>query len=75
MTAIKYAFLGLMALLAFGLAACGSNGSVNVERTTLGHGLDDITKSVLEDPAALRTALSNPALKESLILKVTQDLS
>lgn len=38
MTAIKYAFLGLMALLAFGLAACGGDEGGDAERITLARG-------------------------------------
>ncbi len=75
MTAFKYAFLGLIALLAYGLVAGGGNEGGDTERLPLARGSDAITKSVLESPAALKTALSSPALKQSVIQKVTKDLS
>ena len=75
MTPFKYTFLGLIALLAFGLVAGGGNEGGDAERITLARGSDDITKSVLENPAALKTALSSPALKQSVIQKLTKDLS
>ncbi len=75
MTAFKYALLGLIALLAYGLAAGGGNEGGDVERIPLARGSDDITKPVLDNPVALKTALSSPALKQSVIQKLTKDLS
>ena len=75
MTPFKYTFLGLIALLAFGLVASGGNEGGDAERITLARGSDDITKSVLENPSALKTALASPELKQSVIQKLTKDLS
>ena len=75
MTPFKYTFLGLIALLAFGLVAGGGNEGGDAARITLARGSDDITKSVLENHSALKTALASPALKQSVIQKLTKDLS